>query len=354
VQVEVTPMPIPLRRCLLPVLFLWMGAAGAVDLPTGAVALERVAGEQRFEGMIEAVQRSTVSAQTSGRVVEILFDVDDYVERDAVLLRFHAAEQEARHQQAQAALEEARARLTEARNERARIAGIYARQLVAKAAMDKADAELKAAQARYGSADARLAESTEQREHTIVRSPYAGIVVERHVEVGELANPGQPLMTGVSLEQLRAVTAVPQRYIAAVRGLSTARVYVEGLEPIDGASLTVSPYAEPGAHSFRVRVNLPTGSHGLYPGMLVKVGFASGVTEHLLIPAGALVRRSEVTAVYVVEADGRVRFRQVRAGEVLPDGRQVILAGLSEGERVALDPIQAGGILKRQAGGTAP
>lgn len=347
-------MPNMSIRWLLPVLTLWLGAAGAADLPTGAVVLERVAGEQRFEAEIEAVQRATVSAQTTGRIVEILFDVDDYVERGAVLLRFHAAEQEARYQQAQAALEEARARLTEARNERARIAGIYARQLVAKAAMDKADAELKAAQARFESAEARLNEASEQREHTIVRSPYAGIVVERHVEVGELANPGQPLMTGVSLEQLRAVTAVPQRYIATVRELSTARVYADGIDPIDGESLTVSPYAEPGAHSFRVRVNLPAGSHGLYPGMLVKVGFASGVTEQLLIPARALVRRSEVTAVYVVETDGTVRFRLVRAGRVLPDGRQVILAGLSEGERIALDPIQAGGVLKQQAGGAAP
>lgn len=342
------------RRCLVPVLSLWLSAAGATELPTEAVVLERIAGEQRFEGVIEAVQRSTVSAQTSGRVVEILFDVDDYVERGAVLLRFHAAEQEARDQQAQAALEEARARLTEARNERARVASIYARQLVAKAAMDKADAELKAAQARFESATARLAEMTEQREHTVVRSPYAGIVVERHVEVGELASPGQPLMTGLSLEQLRAVTGVPQHYIGAVRALSTARVYVEGSEPISGESLTVSPYAEPGAHSFRVRVNLPAGSYGLYPGMLVKVGFESATTEHLLIPAQALVRRSEVTAVYVVTADGTVRFRQVRAGQVLPDGRQVILAGLSEGERVALDPIQAGGVLKQQAAGSSP
>jgi biotin carboxyl carrier protein len=204
---------------LVPVLSVWLSAAGAAELTTEAVVLERVAGEQRFEGVIEAVQRATVSAQTSGRIVEILFDVDDYVERGAVLLRFHAAEQEARYQQANAALEEARARLTEARNERARIAGIYARQLVAKAAMDKADAELKAAQARFESAEARLTETAEQREHTIVRAPYAGIVVERHVELGELANPGQPLMTGISLEQLRAVTGVPQRYIAAVREL---------------------------------------------------------------------------------------------------------------------------------------
>lgn len=345
---------------LLPL--LWLGACGTAStaaLETVAAVLETTPQEQRFEGVLEAVNRATVSAQTSGRIVEILFDVDDYVERDAVLFKFSATEQTARHQQAQAALEEARARLREAQNERGRIAGIYAKRLVAKAAMDKADAELKAAQARFESAQARAAETAEQLEHTVVRAPYSGIVVERHVEVGELATPGQPLMTGVSLEHLRAVTAVPQHYIATVRGAHEARVYAGTAPAIVSSDLNVSPYADPKAHSFRVRVTLPQPDPsavptGLYPGMLVKVGFATGMAERLLIPAQSLVRRSEVTAVYVVEPDGAVRFRQVRAGETQADGRIAILAGLSAGERVALDPVQAGRRLKETTADTAP
>lgn len=339
-------------------LLLWLGMAGpaqAGEFETAAVAREPVSLEQRFEGVLEAVNRATVSAQTSGRVVEILFDVDDYVERGAVLFEFSAAEQGARHQQAQAALEEARARLREAQNERNRMAGIYAKRLVARATMDKADAELKAAQARYESAQARVAETGEQLEHTVVRAPYSGIVVERHVEVGELANPGQPLMTGISLEHLRAVTAVPQRYVVTVRSATEARVYAGDAAPIISSDITVSPYADPKAHSFRVRVTLPSGDPaGLYPGMLVKVGFATGTAEQLLIPPQALVRRSEVAAVYVVEPQGEVRFRQVRVGETRADGRIVVLAGLVAGERVALDPVQAGEVLKTQSTDATP
>lgn len=345
------------RLCWL-MLLLWLVMAGvslAAELETVAASLEPTPLEQRFEGVLEAVNRATVSAQTSGRVVEILFDVDDYVERGAVLFKFSATEQSARHQQAQAALEEARARLREAQSERNRMAGIYAKRLVAKAAMDKADAELRAAQARYESATARVAETGAQLEHTVVRAPYSGIVVERHIEIGELANPGQPLMTGISLEHLRAVTAVPQRYVATVRGATEARVYAGDAAPIIGSDITVSPYADPKAHGFRVRVSLPEADPaGLYPGMLVKVGFATGMIEQLLIPPQALVRRSEVTAVYVVEPRGAVRFRQVRVGEIQSDGRIAILAGLSAGERVALDPVQAGELLKAQSAGSAP
>lgn len=334
---------------LLPMLVLaCCGGTQASELETQSARLERIPEEQRFEAVIEAVNRATVSAQTSGRIEEILFDVDDYVERGAVLLKFRATEQEARQQQAQAGLEEVQARLREAQTEQARIASIYAKKLVAKAAMDKANADLKATQARNESAMARLAETREQLEHAIVRSPYAGIVVERHVELGETATPGQPLMTGISLEALRAVVAVPQRYISRVRELSTATVYVDGLAPIASDNITVFPYADPNAHSFRVRVNLTSGNKGLYPGMLVKVGFATGNVEQLLIPTQALVQRSEVTAVYVVGPDGRVQFRQVRAGRSLANGQTPILSGLVAGESVALDPIQAGGVLKQQ------
>jgi membrane fusion protein, multidrug efflux system len=347
-------MPDCRKEWLLAFVFGLSCTAVAVDLETGVAVIEKIPQEQHFEAVIEAVNRATVSAQTAGRIEEVLFDVDDYVERDAVLLRFRSAEQSARLQQAQANVEEAAARLREARSEQARIASIYARQLVAKAAMDKADAELRAAQARHESASARLAEAQEQLEHTVVRSPYAGIVVERHVEVGETANPGQPLMTGVSLEQLRAVAAVPQRYIETVRGLTQANVYTGDGPPIPSESITVSPYADPTAHSFRVRVTLAPGSHGLYPGMLVKAGFATGVSEQLLIPPQALVQRSEVAAVYVIDENGTLRFRQVRAGQPLPDGRVPIQSGLVAGEQVALDPIQAGRILKQQATGTVP
>ena len=88
--------------------------------------------------------------------------------------------------------------------------------------------------------------------------------------------------------------------------------------------------------------------------MLVKVGFVTGTAEHLLIPPQALVRRSEVTAVYVVEPQGAVRFRQVRVGETQADGRISVLAGLIAGERVALDPVQAGETLKAQPADSAP
>jgi len=295
--------------------------------------------EVRLDGVIEAVKRATVQAQTGGEIVEILFDVDDYVERGAILLRMKDTEQRARVRRAEAALAEAEARLRQAEAEYRRIKGIYEKKLVSKSAMDKATAERKAAQARVRQARAALAEAREQLEHTVVRAPYSGIVVERHVEVGEIATPGKPLMTGISLEVLRAVVQLPQRWVNAVREQRHARVYW-GDQVFESARVTVYPYGDERAHTFKTRIRLQGNLKGLYPGMLVKVGFRLGSDRVLAIPVSAVVQRSEVTAVYVVDAHG-VHLRQVRTGRRLDGGRIEVLSGLSAGEQVALDPVRA-------------
>jgi len=95
-------------------------------------------------------------------------------------------------------------------------------------------------------------------------------------------------------------------------------------------------------------VDLPEGTKAVFPGMFVKTGFVTGEKRELVVPKAAVVYRSEVTGIYVLNGDDRVHFRQVRLGRDLGDALTV-LAGLTEGERVALDPIAAGVVLKAQA-----
>ena len=84
----------------------------------------------------------------------------------------------------------------------------------------------------------------------------------------------------------------------------------------------------------------------LYPGTFVKVGFVIGETERLLVPAAAIVHRSELTGVYVV-TNGTPSLRQIRAGRRYGD-RIEVLAGLAAGELVAIEPVRAGVYLQEQ------
>jgi hypothetical protein len=144
------------------------------------------------------------------------------------------------------------------------------------------------------------------------------------------------------------IVDVPQSVIPSVREGGTARIYLPDGSVIETKDITVFPFADMGSNTFKVRIDLPPDARALFPGMYVKTGFVVGAKEELAIPKAAVVYRSEVTAVYVVGEGNHVHFRQVRLGRNL-DGAFVVLSGLAEGERVALDPIAAGVLLKDQA-----
>lgn len=315
--------------------------------PVAQARQQTLPDEQVLDGWVEAVNRSTVSAQTAGRVEEILVDVNDFVPQGAPIIRIRNIEQRAGLEQAQAGLREAQARFAEAEAEYHRIRGVYERQLVARAQMDAATATFNAAKARLEAAQAGVAQARESLGYTIISAPYSGVVLERHVQLGESVQPGTALITGFSLDELRVVVSVPQRLIGPIRHQHQARVLpAEGGEAISAEKITFFPHAEPQSNGFKVRIHLPKKTPNLYPGMFVKAAFRVGEIQRLTVPRRALAQRGEVSAVYVIKGD-QVQLRQVRLGRM--EGDQVeILAGLDADETVALEPVQAGIYLKKQ------
>jgi len=312
------------------------GAASKVpdnELATVAVKQIELPELRVVDATIEATQQATVSAQTSGRITEILVDVDDYVTKGAVIIRLRDKTQ-------RAAFNAAKARFEEAQAEYNRVKDIYEKKLVAKALLDKAEAQLKTTKAQLESA-------AEALDNTEIRAPYSGIVVKRHVEVGETANVGQALMTGLSLEKLRAAVQLPQTLVHHAREHRQTWVWVgrDLATRVQAESLTISPFADKDSHTFLVRVNLPVGDYHVYPGMHTKVEFLTGTRSSLVIPESAIARRSEVIGVYVKDKD-KIQFRYVRLGKPLPDQQREILSGLSIGEEILLEPAKAIAALK--------
>jgi RND family efflux transporter MFP subunit len=336
----------PLRLIAATLIAAGFTMAKADELPFELFTVEKAQAplERIHDGTVEAVNQATMSAQTSGRIAEVFFDVDDYVQPGQPIIRFTDTEQQAGLRQAEAALKEALARQKQAKDEYRRKNELYQSGSSSQREYDEAVAARDAAAARVTAARSSVDAAKQQLEYTLVRAPYAGIVTARHVEVGEAVTVGQPLMSGLSLEALRVVVDLPQQVAAKVRQYRSATVFTDEGR-VTAAGITVFPFADSASNTFTVRLELPPGQFALYPGMFVKAAFVIGDASRLLIPGRALVRRSEVSGVYVVTDMGTVRFRQVRAGSRFDD-RVEILAGLVEGERVALDPVQAGIYLK--------
>lgn len=322
--------------------------SNVLNLTSMVVQSVRAPLERTVDGTIEAVNQATVSAQTAGRITEILFDVNDVVPAGAVIIRLKGNEQRASLEGAQAALTEAKARNAEAATTYQRTSDLFQRRVVSKAQLDQATANRDAAAARLTAAEAGLATARAGVGYTEIRAPYGGVVTKRLVEVGESVTPGTPLMTGLSLRDLRVDTNIPQSVVMQVRRLKQAAIYIDD-KRIEATKITIFPEAASPSSTFRARLDLPPGALDLAPGMYVKVGLVVGEADRLLIPVSAVVERSEVTGVYVLDSHGQATLRYVRPGHRFGDKLE-ILSGLAAGERIALDPIAAGA----QAAATAP
>jgi len=173
----------------------------SADLPfsTAPATLEMTAVERLFDGTVEAVHQATISAQTAGRIAEVNYDVDDFVEHGTVLIRFSDVEQRTALREAEARLTEMRARLVEAGAEYQRAQNLKQRNLGSQRDLDRALASRDSAAAQVASAESTVERVRQQLDYTVVEAPYSGIVTERFVEVGESVTNGQQLMSGLSL-----------------------------------------------------------------------------------------------------------------------------------------------------------
>ena len=319
--------------------------------PLGDVATFEVAAGsglpgRGWDGVVEAVRRADLSAQTSGRVATIQVDVNDRVKAGDVLLRITAVEQDAGANTARAQLRAAEASAAEAEQTYRRYAALAGNQYVSKLQLDQARATRDAAVAARDAARAQLAQAAQQAAYPVVRAPFAGVVAARDVEPGETVSPGQPLVSVYEPRELRIEVAVPQTRAEAIRRDPRATVVLPGGREVAPAEVIVFPAADAASHSVNVRVRLPDLDPLPAPGTTAKVVFDADAqgggtagNAPLRIPASAVAQRGELSAVYVKQGD-RLLLRQLRLGARVGDQVEVI-SGLQAGDVVASDPVAA-------------
>lgn len=323
-----------MRAHIIPSLFLLAAlTAEAETLPTVTVQPHAVALTFPAEAVVEAVQQATVAAQVAGRVVEVKADAGQVVKKGDLLMRIDARE-------AAEAAAAAQAQYINAKANYDRTKSLQQQKFVSQAAVDKARADLDAAAANRSATAAG-------QSHASIVAPISGVVARRLTELGEMASPGKPLFTLYEPGGLRVTASVPQYRLAAMRNVKGAKVEFPELGKwVEATSVNLLPTADASTHVSLVRVSLPALPEAT-PGMFSRVHFVIGQADKLTVPAAAVVRRGEVAAVYVLAADGRLGLRQLRLGETVGSGEVEVLAGLSAGEQVVVDAVQAGIALKQ-------
>ncbi|WP_115718180.1 efflux RND transporter periplasmic adaptor subunit [Gallaecimonas mangrovi] len=275
----------------------------------------------QLQGLVEASNSATVSAQTSGRVAEVLVDVGDKVAAGTVIVRINSLEQSQALDRALASQAAAKATATQALQDWQRTQSLIAKKLVAKSELDKAKAALDNAQAALKSATAAVATAKEQLSYTAIRAPYSGVVSARLVEPGELVQPGTPLMSGFDPATLRLHVDLPSALADKARHYQWARV--ADIVPL---KLIFYPVADSQTATVRLRMQLPEHT-ALLPGQWQQVLVQVGEHQGIVIPRHYVQKQGELTLVKMQGGS----WRAVRLG--LMQGQQVeVLSGLAAGE----------------------
>jgi RND family efflux transporter MFP subunit len=254
-----------------------------------------------------------------------------------------AAEQDAKA--AAAELDAAVAGLALARASHGRIAALEAKRSATEHEFDVATAALRSAEARVAGAAARGLQAAAAVESaraagdqastihsfTTIAAPFDGLITEKLVEPGNMASPGMPLLRLEDTRGFRLDVRVDESRIGNVRHGDSVPVFLgDATTPIAGTVVEVSRAVDADARSFLVKIMLPD-DRSVRSGAFGKARFSGTPRRALTVPASAIVRRGQLTSVFVVD-NGRARVRLVS----LRDSE--VLAGLTESEVVILSP----------------
>lgn len=319
-------------------------------------------------GYVVARRMATVSAKVTGRVREVLIEEGQKVEEGQVLARLDPVDAEAQRAlsasqlaAAESQIASVQAQLKEAEANVARLSTLVAQKLVSRAQYDQAVASRDALRAQLTTAqrNAQVARdglriAGNGVDNTIVRAPFAGVVIAKSAQPGEIVSPlsagGGFTRTGigtiVDMNSLEVEVEVGEAYIGRVKpGMPTETVLNAYQDwKIPGKVIAIIPAADRGKATVKVRVGLDAkGDPRIVPDMGARVGFLeeakptqAAAKTGVLVPAAAITQRDDKDVAFVV-VGGKVAQRTLTLGRTLGDDREV-LEGLRGGEQVVLDP----------------
>jgi RND family efflux transporter MFP subunit len=345
------------------------GGQGAAATVSG-VELETIglsASPQMYEavGTVRAADISMLNAQISGTLREVRVRAGDRVRKGQLLAVIDDRAPQAQVDAAQAGVQEAAQGLTEVEQALAaatadrqfaeatfkRYQNLLAKNSLSRQEFDGAEAKYKAAlaneraleakkraiEARQQQAQAQKSSAETMLSYSRIVSPSDGVVTEKSVDAGTVVMPGTPLLTVEETSHYRLEASLPEEFFAKVKlgeetPVRTARAAIQG------RVAEVVPAADPASRTFLVKVDLPS-TCGCQTGEYATALFPVEQTRLMSVPRAALVEHGELEGVYVVNGQGVVEYRLVRAGKSWGE-RVEIVSGLNQGERVAVTHVE--------------
>ena len=309
--------------------------------PTVSVQVNTVSSENNpafltASGVVEAVNSTTLSTRMMGFVDKIHVNVGDKVSKGQLLISINNSDLSAKQAQASAGITEAQAAFDNAEKDYNRFKSLFEDNSATRKELDDMRANYNMAKARLDGAKAMGSEVSSQFAYSDLRAPFNGVVTSRMIEVGDMANPGVPLLTVEEPGNYEVVASIPESEISKVKSGTEVKVFVRSLQAeVKGKVTEVSASARNTGGQYLVKIVLDKTDSNILSGMYATVQFpveSSNDSSVVLIPTAALVHKGELTGIYTVSESNTAILRWLRLGREYGENVEV-LSGLSADEK---------------------
>ena len=305
----------------------WVGKENIV-----VVALQQLQVGPQVSGTLEAERKAMVRAELGATVVAVEAEAGQSVGRGAVLARLDDTAIRDAYESSRSALTSAELSAQIAGRELERARTLVEAGAVAERDVETARLSQTAAQAQLAEARSRLASAEKQLQRTIIRAPFAGVVSERPVSLGDVVQSGTAMFTIVDPASLKFEGTVPAEALIGLKVGTPVSFTVAGVGAMEGRVTRINPAADPTTRQVRLTVGVPNAGGRLLAGLFAEGRVATSTRSGVVVPSGAVDRRGIRPFVVRIKA-GRVERVEVVLGLIDEALEQMeVQSGLASGD----------------------
>ena len=312
------------------------GKLQVIEAPVAEVSLGSIPTTVVVPGAVVPDQKAKIASRLMGYIKAIRVDVGQKVKAGDLLFEIDPTDIKSKIAQANAAFQQAKAALDDAKLDYDRFSKLYHDDSVSKQQFDKIRLQYSVAQENLAAAKSGLEQAKAQLKYANVKAPFDGVVVQKMASEGDLAAPGHPILVLENLSSLSVQTQVSNDLYARLKIGDKAIVEIEGMtQPVIGTIYTLVAAADPKTRTHTVKLSLKEVTN-VNSGTFARVIFNKGNRQAIVVPYTAVVNRSGIQGVFVLDNENHAYFRMVRLGMRMGPLVEV-QAGLSLGEVIVLD-----------------
>ena len=286
-------------------------------------------------GKVQTVNSANLSTRMMGYVNKVYVKVGDKVKKGQLLLSVNNTDLSAKLAQVNAGITEANAAFTNAEKDYNRFKNLFGDNSASQKELDDVTAHYNMAKARLEAANQMKNEVQAQFSYANIRAPFSGVVSNKFINEGDMANPGMTLLEVETPGNFQVMAMVPESEISQIKPNTTVDVLIKSLnKSIKGKVTEVSSSSKNTGGQYLVKVELGKSSEKLLSGMFATVQFpveSKNNDTTVLIPTDALVSKGELSGVFTVSQSNTAILRWLRLGRTYGD-KVEILSGLNADE----------------------